>query len=547
VIQSIQAKRLLKMRSARRNATLASCREQALAHAETDGTLCAFCSPTSTATWLDLMNSNTHSPSQLDGILTPQRTRDLGLKSSGLPWPERRDIGVSRRAALPPEALGGWVAPADRADPVARLLEGNVGRDAALVPLRMSRMASSPFAFLRGSASVMAADLATSSPSGLDVILDGDAHFNNFGLFGTPDAQVVVDLNDFDEVCIGPWEWDLKRLTASIEVAGRQIGLNQAMRMHAVSGATAGYCSQMHAMASMPVLPLWQRRTAVGELMGEFTTASRGRWVADDAAHTMLRKAEEKARQSNNEALMNSMTRADKKLGRVFLEQPPILTKPDAATRQRVAEALNEYVETLSLERRFMLQRYRVVDVAHRVVGVGSVGLRAYCVLMLGNDGDDALFLQVKQAAAPVHAAFAPALPKDFKHDGRRVVYGQRLMQAVGDPMLGWTSIDGLPFYVRQMRNLKGSFVPEKMTDATFAAFSWSFGALLARAHARTGDAAAISGYCGSGTDGDEALDLAMQSWARAYADQTEADHAQLVAAIASGAVPSASDAGDSN
>jgi uncharacterized protein (DUF2252 family) len=492
------------------------------------------------------MSQNTATPSELDGILTPQRTRTLGLDSSGLPWTKRRDIGVSRRTALPPEALGGWVAPADRRNPVTRLLEGNAGRDEALVPLRMTRMASSPFAFLRGSASVMAADLAVFPSSGLDVILDGDAHFNNFGLFGTPDAQVVVDLNDFDEVCIGPWEWDLKRLTASIEVAGREIGLDPDMRTHAVRGATTGYRSQMHAMASMPVLPLWQRRTAVDELMGEFMASGRGAWAADEDAHTLLRKAEDKARQSNNAALLQKMTRTDKKLGRVFLEEPPILTKPDAATRARVAAALNEYVETLSLERRFMLQRYRVVDVAHRVVGVGSVGLRAYCVLLLGNDDSDALFLQVKQSAAPVHAAYMPALPGDLSHDGRRVVYGQRLMQAVGDPMLGWTSIDGLPFYVRQMRNLKGSFVPEKMTDPTFAAFSWSFGALLARAHARTGDAAAIAGYCGTADGSDEAMDHAMLSWATAYADQTEADHAQLVAAIAAGDVPSTRDTGDS-
>lgn len=482
-----------------------------------------------------------------DHVLTPLRTRTLGLQSSVLPWSERHDIGRARRQDLPRASLGGWSAPADRRDPVARLMDGNVGRDPSLVPLRMSRMATSPFAFLRGSASVMAADLASFPQTGLDVVIDGDAHFNNFGLFGTPDAQVVVDLNDFDEVSIGPWEWDLKRLTASIEVAGRSMGLDPALRAHAVRGATAGYRSEMHAMASMPVLSLWQRRTGVADLMGDFTAESRAEWAADDAAHAMLDKAGEKALQSNNAALLASMTQADSKKGRAFLQQPPILTQPDAAVREQVAAALDDYVDTLSPERRFMLQRYRVVDVAHRVVGVGSVGLRAYCVLMLGNDESDALFLQVKQSAAAVHAPYATPLPEDLAHDGRRVVYGQRLMQAVGDPMLGWTSINGLPFYVRQMRNLKGSFVPEKMTAPTFAAFSWSFGALLARAHARTGDAAAISGYCGSREGSGKELDTAMLSWATAYADQTELDHARLVDAIARGDVPSMSDGSDAS
>jgi uncharacterized protein (DUF2252 family) len=240
------------------------------------------------------------------------------------------------------------------------------------------------------------------------------------------------------------------------------------------------------------------------------------------------------------------MTRHDEIEGHRFIEEPPVLTRPDAATRERVAKGLHDYLETLSPERRFMLQRYAVADVAHRVVGVGSVGLRAWCVMLFGNDGGDPLFLQVKQAAPAVHAAYAGKQPPELSmHEGRRVVYGQRLMQALGDPLLGWTTIDGLPYYVRQMRNLKGSIAPDKLSPQTFSAFCWSYGGLLARAHARTGDAAAIAGYCGS--DSGQQLDEALLRWSISYADQTEADHARLVAAIAKGEVPSvAASQGDS-
>ena len=468
------------------------------------------------------------------GLLQPQRIRTLGLDTPTLAPAERERLGRARRDTAPRASIADWMPAADRLDPVARLMAGNAGREPALVPLRMSRMAVSPFTFLRGSASVMAADLATLPTSGLDVMLDGDAHMNNFGIFGTPDAQVVVDLNDFDEVVIGPWEWDLKRLTASIEVAGREIGLDASQRSHSVRGAVAGYRTMMRRSAAMPVLTLWQRRTTVAELVADVPPE----WAPDAKVDGLLGRAEEKARQSDNAALLQRMTRHDEIEGRRFVDEPPVLTRPDAATRERVAKGLHDYLETLSPERRFMLQRYAVADVAHRVVGVGSVGLRAWCVMLFGNDGDDPLFLQIKQAAPAVHAPYVTRQPHDLgSHEGRRVVYGQRLMQALGDPLLGWTTIDGLPYYVRQMRNLKGSIAPDKLSPPTFAAFCWSYGGLLARAHARTGDAAAIAGYCGAETG--QQLDEALLRWSISYADQTEADHARLVAAIARGEVPS--------
>ena len=467
-----------------------------------------------------------------EGVYSPLHLIASDLKTPKLDWRERAAAGRGLRKRLPRSGLGDWQPGKKRFDPVGLLQAGNAGRDLELIPLRMSRMASSPFAFLRGSAAVMAADLAGQPSSGLHVMLDGDAHFNNFGLFGTPDAQVVVDLNDFDEVMVGPWEWDLKRLTASIEVAGREIGLDAPSREHAVRGASAGYRSAMGLMAGVPVLALWQRRTTVEDLIGDLSAQVRGSWAADEGARNLLESAKKKALQSNNDSLRASMTQTDASGARVFLEQPPILTRPDAAVRDQVISALEAYLHSLPLERHFMMRRYRVADVSHRVVGVGSVGLRAYCVMLTGNDDSDSLFLQVKQAAPAAHAPFAPSLPEPFNHEGQRVVHGQRLMQSLGDPMLGWTSIDGQPYYVRQMRNLKGSFAPEKMSATTFSALSWTFGSLLARAHARTGDAAAISGYCGASSHEDHELDDAMFTWAKAYADQTEADHARLVASL---------------
>lgn len=461
-------------------------------------------------------------------VLQPLRTRQSDLDSTLPTLARRREAGRALRDAVPRAAHAAWLPAADRPDPLDLVNASNAGRDAALVPLRMQRMASSPFAFLRGSAVVMAADLAATPATGLHVLIDGDAHFANFGLFGTADGRVVVDLNDFDEVVFGPWEWDLKRLTASVEVAGREIGLDAGERAHAVRGAAAGYRGAMLDLAAVPVLALWQRRTAVADLLDGVPAG----WAPDEGVRKLLKKAEDKAQASDNASLLASMAREQPAGGWRFDEQPPVLTALPAAERAAVAQALHDYLETLSPERRFMLQRYRVADVAHRVVGVGSVGLRAWVVMLFGNDAGDPLFLQVKQAAPPAHAPYGPPQPADLAHDGRRVVHGQRLLQAFGDPLLGWTTVDGRPCHVRQMRNLKSSFALEKMNAPTFAAFAWSYGALLARAHARTGDAAAIAGYCGHGGE----LDDALLDWAVAYADRTEADHAVLVAAIARGA-----------
>ena len=353
-----------------------------------------------------------------------------------------------------------------------------------------------------------------------------DAHFNNFGLFGTLQRDVVGDLNDFDEVTIGPWGWDLKRLAASINVAGRENGLNRRERRRAVMRCVAGYRWNVKRLQSVPVLALWYRHTAVDRLD----------WVQvkiDAKSRAIIQKAVDKARAQTSATLLTKVAdRASSGAWR-FKEDPPTLTLIDGKTREKIIDALHEYGGTLPRERRYMLNRYHVVDVAHRVAGVGSVGTRAYLALLLGNSADDPLFLQVKEATVPARAPYLPPLPDEYSHQGKRVVHGQRLLQAVGDPLLGWTQLDGRPFYVRQMKNMKGSIPTEWLSGEPFEFFSWAYGVILARAHARTGDAAVVSGYLGS----SQVYDAAIAEWAEAYGDQTERDHAALEKAIKSGRV----------
>ena len=451
----------------------------------------------------------------------------INLRTQGEPWERRRAAGKVLRAAVPHRALASTTAVDARPDPVSLVEAANVGRQEHLVPLRIARMAESPFAFLRGAAHAMAWDLAHSPRSGIDVVIDGDAHLANFGLFGTPQHDIVLDLNDFDEVTIGPWEWDLKRLAASINVAAREQGAAKGERRRAVMGCVAGYRLAMNELAPRGPLDVWHRSARADDL--EF----RGIEI-DPASKAIICKAVEKARRRNNKSLLAQIGERRIDGGWRLREDAPILTPVDDRTRESVISGLERYAESLPRERRFMLSRYHVVDVVHRVVGVGSVGTRAYLALLFGNSDEDALFLQVKEAVRPAHAPFVEPLPEPYRsHEGSRVVYGQRLLQAVGDPLLGWTTIDGRPFYVRQMKNMKGEVPMSVLRGRPFTYFAWGYGALLARAHARTGDAAAISGYCG-GPD-STSLDAALSDWAEDYADQNERDHSALVAAVAEG------------
>ena len=458
----------------------------------------------------------------------------IDLRAGVEPWEKRRDAGKRLRDDVPHAAHAALDPGPDRPDPVALIEAAHAGRQEHLLPLRVARMASSPFAFLRGAAHVMAWDLAQGPRSGIDVVMNGDAHIANFGLFGTAQRDVVLDLNDFDEVTVGPWEWDLKRLLAGIEIATRDAGTEPQQRRAAVIAAVAGYQRTMRRLAPQGSLEVWYQTTPADapHLAG----------IRMDAhARGVVRKAVDKARRKNNRSLLAQVAERRTDGGWRLRDDPPILTPVDDATRAAVITGLERYAETLPRERRFMLDRYHVVDVAHRVVGVGSVGTRAYLALLCGNSDRDALFLQVKEAVRPAHAPYLPGMPEPYaSHEGERVIYGQRLLQAVGDPLLGWTTIEDRPFYVRQMKNLKGALPLEEMTGPPLLTFSHAYGALLARAHARTGDAAAIAGYCGSGKKPD--LCEALADWAGAYAERNAADLSAFRAAIASGRLVAADD-----
>jgi uncharacterized protein (DUF2252 family) len=436
------------------------------------------------------------------------------------PLNERRSTGKAFRDTLPRETHANWVRQSNFPGAVEIVMEGNKGRLEKYVPLRLARMAASPFSFYRGAAAVMAADLASTQVTGVMAVIDGDAHINNFGLYGTPQRDIIFDLNDFDEAVIGPWEWDLKRLVASVNLAGRENGLNARERAAAVHRTVRGYRTNLNRLEKLGVLETWYLHAYPGREnpLVKVDPKSRAVWA----------KAVGKAERQTNQALLGKV--AEKVNGHWrFREDPPILTRVDSSTRNAVEKALVEYADTLHLERKFMLSRYRIADVAHRIVGVGSVGTRAYLALLFGNGDDDPLFLQVKEAIVP---ALAPFIERrgatQFSHEGKRIVTGQRALQASTDVMLGWTQIDGRPFFVRQMKNMKGSIPIEWLSGDAFYFYVWACGALLARAHARTTDPALISGYCGN----SGVLDDALATFAESYGDQTVRDHAALVQAV---------------
>lgn len=457
----------------------------------------------------------------------PVSTKDSSQStiSTGGTAAASRATGRALRDAVPFDAHAAWQAAPDRPDPVEQVLASNAGRQERLVPLRMARMAASPFAFLRGAAKVMASDLAKTPSIGHTVMIDGDAHVSNFGLFRTPRQDVVFDLNDFDETLVAPWEWDLKRLTASINVAAHENGVNADGRDRAVRSAAAAYRTTMAELAQVSAYDLWQIR-AYDALHIDTPTHLN---AADKAT---IEKTVESAMKRSHATMLEKVAERSGNSWR-FKEDPPILTKIDAAERNDVIDGFKAYLQTIEGEWRMMLDRYDIADVAHRVVGVGSVGTRAYLVLMLGRALGDPLFMQVKEGIVPAAAPFVPPLDEPFRHQGRRVVHGQRLLQSSSDALLGWTTISGRDFYVRQMKQMRGSIPVDWLHGATFDFYAWCLGLLLARAHARTGDAALIAGYCGS----SDKLDAAYAGWAERYGTRTVDDHAAFVAAIAKGRI----------
>ena len=438
---------------------------------------------------------------------------------------ERRAAARLLRKTTPRSSHGGWEPAGERADPVELLVDQNRNRLPELVPLRFGRMAASPFAFLRGSALVMAHDLATTPTAGLEVQLCGDAHLANFGIFASPERRLMFDLNDFDETFPGPFEWDVKRLAASIVMAARANGFDRITARRAVLEAVALYRDWMERYSGMTHLEVWYARIDVSELLESGTPIP--------AARRRFREQMTKAEGRNHlRALAKLTVESDGR--RRIVDDPPVIehvTSEEGLT-ERLEGALHQYRETLTADRRALLDRYRFVDFARKVVGVGSVGTRCWVVLMQGPNGGP-LFLQVKEAnQSVVEQALGGSRTS---HDGRRVVDGQRMLQAASDVLLGWATDDvtGHQYYFRQLWDAKGSIDVSMLRPAGFRIYAGFCGWGLARAHARTGDSVAIHGYLGN----SERFGEAIADFAEAYADQTERDHAALVAAIERGAV----------
>jgi uncharacterized protein (DUF2252 family) len=440
-------------------------------------------------------------------------------RAAGTGADERRALGRALRRPVPRGQQGEWQPNPGRPDPIAILRESNAGRIPELAALKAFRMAASPFGFFRGAAPVMAADLATLPRTGLVTQICGDAHVQNLGAYAAPDGHLVFDLNDFDETIEGPWEWDLKRLATSLVLAGREAGARRASRRQAVLSLVRSYRETLDRLAGLVVLDLLRLEIR--------------RYPGTDVVHQVLQKAE---RVTNEHALQKLTVRA-RGGGRRFHDRPPLLYHVPARVARAVLDSLREYRETLGPDRQLAFDTYRPVDVAFKVVGTGSVGTRDFVVLLFGRGVEDPLLLQVKQALPSCYARFLPDAPT-HAHQGRRVAEGQHRMQSATDPLLGWTSIGAHDYIVRQLADHKAGLPTGVLQDKALVTFARLSGEILAKSHARTGDAAAIAGYCGR----INRLDRAILRFAIAYADQTEQDHARLLEAIRKREVVAASE-----
>jgi uncharacterized protein (DUF2252 family) len=382
-------------------------------------------------------------------------------------------------------------------------------------------MVASPFTFLRGAAAVMAADFSRLPATGITPVICGDAHLGNFGFYASPERDLVFDLNDFDEAHPGAWEWDLRRLIASIHVAGRQNGSSEGECGEAVGRCVRSYREHLSHLAAQPLLARAYDRLNLDRL---HPTAAGRRAIENAAARARKR--------TSDRALPRFTEQRDGRLR--LVEEPPLITRPEPAQYDRIAAALDEYLSTLRTQWAVIVGGYRLVDVAHKVVGVGSVGLRAYIALCEGSGPDDVLFLQLKQARRSVVAQYVHGDSAWHDHQGQRVVQYQQALQTVSDPLLGWTTVDGRQYYVRQFRDMKGAVVVDGIDAAALADYAGICGLLLAKGHARTSGASMITGYLGRSDKADRALCL----FARRYADQTERDHAALEAAVDRGLLP---------
>ncbi|MEU6120746.1 DUF2252 domain-containing protein [Streptomyces sp. NPDC047123] len=432
----------------------------------------------------------------------------------------RADAGKAARKRASRSSHGAWIPSADRPDPVAVLERQGADRVPDLLPVRYGRMAATPFAFLRGAAAVMAGDLAAQRHTGLRVQLCGDAHLLNFGLFASPERALLFDLDDFDETFPGPFEWDVKRLAASAAVAARDSGATEDAARTTAQDAVAAYRAGIRRLAGLGELAVWYERTDAHDLL-PLVRPGRHR---KRAAATL-----ERARGRTSLQALGKLTEVVDGERRI-IHDPPLLEPAGAPDLAALRKIFGDYRSTLAEERRLLLDRYRFVDAARKVVGVGSVGTRCYIVLLSGRDAGDPLFLQIKEAVRSVVEEHLPTGP--YVHPGHRVVAGQRLLQAAGDIFLGWmTGPQGRAFYWRQLRDMKGSVDVAALSGAELRGYARLCGTALARAHARSGDRIAIAAYLG----GSDTFDRAVADFALRYAAQNARDHAALTAAIGAG------------
>ena len=433
--------------------------------------------------------------------------------------------GRRLRKQTPRTSHAEWAPTTDRVDPITTLEASNEGRLPDLVPIRMGRMLASPFAFLRGSAAVMARDLAGTPAMGSFVQLCGDAHLSNFGVYASPERRLVFDLNDFDETYRGPWEWDVKRLAASFVVASRENGYAEGTARDIARVVGWEYRRWMRAYARMRALQVWYAAIPIEDILERVERARLRRAILSDI---------EVARRRDHLSALGKLSTAIPGGGWLMRDRPPLLYRlaDDGADRAAIPHLYKQYVRTLAADRRLLVEKHRFIDAGLKVVGVGSVGTRCYVALFAGPAGGP-LVLQVKEAGDSVLAPYV--LGRRPRHQGERVVTGQRIMQALSDSFLGWTRspVTGTEYYVRQLHDMKYGVDIAGLRPPGMTLYAEVCAWALARAHARSGDPAEISGYLGSGT----AFDDAIAAFGVAYADQTERDHAALVAAVRSGRI----------
>jgi uncharacterized protein (DUF2252 family) len=446
------------------------------------------------------------------------------LRHDASPRAERYALGRRLRGQVPRPALGDWTVPPARPDVTGLVIQSHAGRLDSLIPVRTGRMISSPYAFLRGAANVHAQDFAGLPATGIMPVICGDAHLGNFGFYASPERDLVFDLNDFDEAHPGAWEWDLRRLTTSIWVAGRQNGSAESACGEAVTRCVGEYQLQIAALAERPLLARGYERLDVARML---------RTATHPSLRAQIKESARRARRRTSDRALPRFT--EQRAGtRRLVEEPPLITRPDPAEAEQLAQALDDYLTTLPSHWARIVGGYRLVDIAHKVVGVGSVGLRAWVALCEGSSPDDVLFLQLKQARRSVVGPFVHGDSAWHAHQGQRVVEYQQALQTVSDPLLGWTTVGDVQYYVRQYRDMKGAITVETIDTPALIDYAGICGYLLAKGHARTSGASMIAGYLGGGHKAPDAF----CRFARSYADQTERDHAELVRAVQHGRLP---------